>query len=285
MFLKAAFFEREQVIVLPKRQSCLARKRKPLKEALEHLFDTYSRVARLYPALIAIAPGAWTSVAVAPAFFTDGVITAIGSFVVFFGLLTMLAALARAQGKHVEKRLLVAWGGWPTTLMLRHRDPTIDMYTKRRYHEALNSILRADGIRLPSADEERADPSDSDMRYRAATTKLIALRSGSTTFPLIHKENTLYGFRRNLRGLKGMGLVISTSAAIVAMGKVIPHLLVVDVAARESVVASHWPVVAAGTADLVFAVMWLALVTDAFVRQAADEYAVALLKSLDELQR
>ena len=93
--------------------------------ALTKLFDNYNRVARLYPALLALAPILCSAIVVFPSL----VANIPRSTAAAFGLPCLayfLASLARSRGKMIEERLLANWGGWPTTVMLRHRDNRIE---------------------------------------------------------------------------------------------------------------------------------------------------------------
>jgi hypothetical protein len=250
-----------------------------LEELLKQV-DSYSRTARLYPAMLAVAPAVWTALSLHPRLVSDGagqlIVTGIG----FAGGTTLLAALARALGKRVEDRLIAAWGGWRTTVVLRHRDHTIDLYTKRRYHERLNALC--DGLVLPGPEEEAHNWEDADARYRSATRRLIEVRRDSK-YRVLHRENALYGFRRNLFGLKPVAiLTILLSLALCVLvwlhgGSSPPSNgrgLLEDASTR-------WPVYAASIANVAYLLFWLLIVRKSFVRQAADEYAVALFGTLE----
>ena len=78
------------------------------------VLDTYTRRARLQPALLAALPIGVAVLAWFPKGFTE--------WGVFAGLLTsagvtaLLARLARIRGKRLESKLFVLWGGKPTTV-------------------------------------------------------------------------------------------------------------------------------------------------------------------------
>jgi hypothetical protein len=126
------------------------------REEFARFFDRYNRVARLYPALLTIAPLIWTVALLHPGVMTGTAVRTVASSAMIFGGLYFLSSIARWRGKAVEGKLLDSWGGWPTTLLLRHRDDTIDRFTKGRYHTALERAC--DGLSLPSAEEETRDP-------------------------------------------------------------------------------------------------------------------------------
>lgn len=179
--------------------------------ALANLFDPYNRVARLYPALLAIAPILCSTIVVFPSLVSN----ISRSTAAAFGLSCLayfLASLARSRGKTIEERLLAKWGGWPTTVMLRHGDDRIDPVTKARYHAALATLCP--DLTMPSAVDEQNAPSGADDIYRSATKRLIEMRRGPE-YAMLHRENASYGFRRNMLGLKPIALVVAAIAALV----------------------------------------------------------------------
>jgi hypothetical protein len=245
---------------------------------LEKQFDRYSRTARLYPALLTLAPFLWSGIVLYPSLLSrpassTGFLVAVGSSLYF------LASVARSRGKFAEAKLLKKWGGWPTTLFLRHRDPTIDKITKARYHTALSKLC--DGLAFPLAEEEARAPVDADEVYRSATKKLIELRRGKQ-YELIHAENASYGFRRNLYGLKPVAVAFALLAAVVTAGAwwvVVPTPLDWSAVIKSVIDYPHLPLLI--MADLGYIALWLWAIGEPFVYQAAREYAEALLRTLD----
>jgi hypothetical protein len=244
---------------------------------IDRLFNRYSLVARVYPSLLALAPILWSAIVLFPRLvvnYRNGFASAlaIGCSLYF------LASLARARGKSAEKVLLELWGGWPTTLNLRHRDASIDPITKARYHLALAAML---GRALPTLNEEAADRSGADDVYRSATKRLIEARRGKA-HQLLEDENASYGFRRNLFGLKWVA-VYATLLAFVTTGVIWWASLAkpVNLSALEVSVETypHLPILIA--ADLGYMALTIFMINAEFVRQAADEYAVALFRTLD----
>lgn len=250
-----------------------------LEELLKQ-FDSYSRVARIYPALLALAPAVWTTTALHPELVTGSAGKLIVTGVGFVGGLTLLAALARALGKRVEERLNAAWGGWRTTVVLRHRDQSIDVYTKRRYHERLNALLN--GFVLPGVDEEARNPEDADARYRSATRRLIELRRDDK-YRMLHRENALYGFRRNLLGLKPIATLVILLAIALAFSAWFPGAPtpLSNTRALLNDASTRWPIYTVSITNLVYLLFWVLIVRPGFVRQAADEYAAALFRTLE----
>ncbi|MBA4105113.1 MAG: hypothetical protein C0485_05090 [Pirellula sp.] len=108
----------------------------------------------------------------------------------------MLAAqLGRDLGKQKEPELWLAWGGKPTTQLMRHRDRQLDAITKQRYH---NKIAHLIPITIPTPDVEMAEPGIADDTYDSCVIWLISRTRSTSNYPLLFKENVNYGFRRNL---------------------------------------------------------------------------------------
>lgn len=248
-------------------------------EELLKPFDGYSRVARIYPALLALAPVVWTTAARRPGLVTDGAGRLILTGVGFIGGMTLLSAVARTSGKRLEDRLIAGWGGWRTTVVLRHRERTIDTYTKRRYHERLNAFC--DGFVLPGADEEARNPDDADARNRSATRRLIELRRDGK-YRMLRKENALYGVRRNLLGLKPIAILVIVLMLAVSVLAWLhgesPTLS--NMRALLDDASTRWPVFGVGIANVVYLLFGILIVRRSF-RQAADEYAAALFRTLE----
>ena len=99
-------------------------------------------------------------------------------------------------------------------------------------------------------------------------------RADRKRFRLVFKENVSYGFRRNLYGLKPIGLIVALTCTVANM-----------VAAYQSVVSEGGSFSAAGAAALaanvVVVVGWIIVVKPAWVRDAADAYAKALLAACE----
>lgn len=244
------------------------------------LFDPYNRQARLYPALLALLPTLATVLAWFPALLTANIGATLVTIAGTCGLLYGLSVFSRSCGKRVEARLLKEWGGWPTTLWLRHSDTHLSTMTKQRYHQKLAQRLHT---ALPTSAREKANPAAADQTYQSCVEWLKEQTRGPK-FPLVLKENIEYGFRRNMRGIRSVAIA---ATALVLIGSlsgmatlVMRSNLPIATAISESIPAS----IVGATGLLVVALLaWIALVTDAWVRPAGDHYARALLAACDVL--
>lgn len=232
------------------------------------LLDPYSRPARFYPAMVALAPAAVTLAAAAPSVL-GWMKASIGAGGVA-GLLGFLVHLARSEGKKVEERLKKSTGGPLTAQYLRHRDGRIDAVTKVRYHSFLESKI---GTRFPTPAQEDADPTYADQVYDSGVRFLIDYTRDQKRYPLVFKELVNYGYRRNLRGLRGVALVAAIPCFLA------PSVMIALGQGDTSLLAT-----AAGFAVLEAAAM-LAWVNDEWVLGAAHDYALRLLEVCETKKR
>jgi hypothetical protein len=134
---------------------------------------------------------------------------------------------------------------------------------------------------MPTEVEENADPPRADSIYRSATKRLIEARRDSK-YKLLHGENASYGFRRNMLGLKPVATTIALLAsALTAAGWAIMQGLPTD---HETLLQSiktypRYPLLL--IADIGYLAIWIAFINSTFVRQASDEYSVALFRTLE----
>lgn len=226
-------------------------------------FDSYTLLARIAPIVILFLP-----VAAAVAVWIPGGLSIIGlltSTAVTIALAFLASQLGRDAGYLLQTKLWESWGGAPTTQVLRHRGPT-NPHLLRRYHEKLSTLC---GKPFPSMRQERNTPENADRIYEAAVALLRERTRDCETFPLVFKENVNYGFRRNLYGLKGTGIVLSlTSTTITCVHATLHH----DPAS--------W--ILMGILAF-FVAFWLIRVNSDWVKIPAFAYARALLEACDRL--
>lgn len=237
---------------------------------LSSLFDEYNLNARVRPALLALLPFAAFLYLVFPQLYNVAV-GAVSLFVVF-GFVTLLAHFCRSAGKSAEQKLFNAWGGRPTTIMLRLSDDYLEPITKKRYHKYLAKNI--DGWVSPSEEDEMLEPNAADKKYDSAIRWLLECTRDQKVYSLLFKENINYGFRRNCYGIKWLALVLAILplAAVVAdfVLESISYVDVGDPAAWISIILS---------ALLFF--WWFFVVNEAWVKDAATAYAVRLLAACE----
>ena len=157
--------------------------------------------------------------------------------------------------------------------MLRHIDTRLNVHTRIRYHGRLRSMLP--DISLPSAEQEKANPTDADAAYTSCGDYLLSKTRDRERFQLLFQENVNYGFRRNLWAMKPAGVATS----IVSLGA-----LAFITRLEEQANAVPW--FANLTAIAIVALLltwWVVRITPSWVKTVADAYAGRLLASIDEL--
>ena len=236
--------------------------------------DRYGLQARLAPAVIVLLPvgallGVWLHVQSFSAL--PSMVLAIAAT---YGIATLLVQLGRDLGKQKEPALYCRWGGKPSTVHLRHRARAFTPLSLARYHRRLGELMRE--IRLPSPEEERADPATADAVYESCGDYLRAKTQDTSKYQRLFGDNINFGFRRNLWAMKPIALVLATlclTASFLALG----------LALREGKpLPSGWLVSA--LIDLVLLACWLAIIQPDWVRLPADEYARQLIACCEELE-
>lgn len=232
--------------------------------------DEYEHRARLRPALLVSLPLALAVMSWFPDRSGMQVLAGLAAYCGFTGL---LAQLGRDHGKQKEPWLFQLWGGKPTTQILRHRNSLLDATTKKRYHDALNTIV-PDTL-LPTADAEAAAPIDADAKYDSCVLFLREKTRDKKAFPLVFAENVNFGFRRNLWGMKPTGLTLSVVALIGSIAAAIVRF--------ESSQSLAIGAVASVINGLMLA-WWIMRINPEWVRIPAFAYAERLMSACESLR-
>jgi hypothetical protein len=233
------------------------------------LTDSYERRARLYPALLLIAPVVVTLVAILPGKWSalQSVVAAIAGF----GGAFLLAQLARDAGKNREQQLFAKWGGSPSIAIFRHRDPRLDPITKVRYHKALSSLVK--GANAPSPEEEESNSVAADQVYAAWSKYLRANTRDTKKYGLLFEENVSYGYRRNVWGLRPVGIIVGTLCCLVAAGRIYQQQRTAGNIDEDTA--------AAVIVGLLFLALWIFRFSSNWVRIPAEAYADRLAETVD----
>lgn len=256
---------------------------------IEKNFDDYNRKARLTPALLVGLPIALIALALFPdkVWSWGGVI----SLLAWFGVLRLLAQLARDMGKAKEDELYTAWGGKPTTCLLRYRNAQ-NKVELARWHSKLRDLTSQ---QLPSQSEELAEPDMADQIYDTCVRFLITKTRDHSKFSLLYEENCNYGFRRNLLGMKPLGIITSflgtlflASQCALSIGLFrifVEWLAGSSTQIQKSLHFADCPptTLAYLLINLFLLAAWLLLINSAWVKSAADVYAARLLESCENL--
>lgn len=230
-------------------------------------FDAYSFPARVMPVLVVFLPPL--------VLLGSGVVSGARGSIVTGAVLTVLggvaAQLGRDRGKKLQPDLWRGWGGSPTLRRLRFAGaPDVDVVA--RLHERIERVL---GDALPTLDEEASAPAAADSRYDEATRRLIGMTRDREQFALLFAENVNYGTRRNLLGLRTIGVAVAGATLVIAA-------LLISVAAGTLAdrAARYAPAGVVSAAELI---LWLGVVTPEWGRTPAEAYADRLMESVDRL--
>jgi hypothetical protein len=234
-------------------------------------FDKYSLNARLIPALIVLLPIGLSLASLFPEKFLgwDLIVWLATSS----GMAVFLEQLARDKGKSKQPVLFTLWGGEPTVLMLSHRSSKLNPVTLQRYHQKLASLIG--GIKIPSAEDEQADPDKAADIYNSCVSFLKSKTRDKEKFRMIFAENVNYGFRRNLWGMKPYAITFTILSVCLVLTQIFPHWK--DLNNIRPVV---W---VAFVLDISFLAICIFHIKPEWVRVTAEEYSTQLLSACDQL--
>lgn len=231
---------------------------------------TYTWRARLQPVLIVALPGLLAGLAWIPQ--AKSWWEGLGGLIIGAGIPALLAEFGRDKGKRKEKALFEAWGGKPTTRFLRHREAE-NAVLLERIHRKLQELLP--DVRIPTSKEQVEDRVHADQVYDACVAHLRERTRDRKRFRILFDENSSYGFRRNLWGMKPLGITVAVLGTV-ALG------LLVALRGVDSFLSSPTALIA-GALNLLLLAVWLIVVKPSWVRSQAEAYAKQLLASCEEL--
>lgn len=234
--------------------------------------DRYSFEAEALPTLLAFAPASLLIAVNLPEEMTPvGVLLKVSPLVALAALSFVASQVGADLGKRLEDRLWARWSGPPTTRFLRHGNKEYNEITRRAVHEGLIAL----GFRIPTAEEQLQDPNSSDKIYSACTAELRRLTRNRKEYPLVHKRLIDYGFRRNMLGLRWIGLSIAVVVSLVCTLQILWF---------GSAPGSIGPLLFVGTVCAGLGVCWLTLVNEKAVSLGAERYAHTLLESAIDME-
>jgi len=248
-------------------------------EILEKYFDKYGLNARVKPAFFLVFPVVLSVVAWFETSRTWGGV--IITFMFSFGIFSFAANQMSTKGNILQEKLFEKWGGAATTIILRHSDSRLDKYTKARYMEKLATLIS--NFKPVSFEQEQADPQNADEMYRTATLYLKEQTRDKIKYPLVLQENISYGFSRNIRAFKTLG-VFSTLLCLAASSYLTWNRYIkgADKALEEVVLSVPFIYIGLLICLLFTVFIWIFLVTEKWVEIRAFAYAKALFRSCDQ---
>lgn len=237
---------------------------------ISSIFDPYDRKARLYPALLVMLVPVFALTLVAPVFSSQ--LAGLASLAVALGGLMLLSSLGREWGKRKEPKLFEIWGGTPTTLMLMRATSDLDHLTLDRYRKVLEG--KVSGLQFPDSTSEASDPSKTAAICESAVKWLREATRDTKKFALIFAENTNYGFRRNLLGVKPLAILV----CVLTLSATTLHAWLTSSGNLSAITVQSWGSILVACIGLV---VWGGVVNAEFVKTTAFAYAMALLGACD----
>jgi hypothetical protein len=237
------------------------------------MIDTYSLRARVYPVVIFLFP-----VLIISAAYSIEFSTYVGLFSSFglFGVLSyLLSQLGRDRGKQKEPALWQYWGGAPTSQILSFSNNKIDPHTKSRYHNKLQQLCPVNPV--PTEAIERTNSFTTNESYKAWTKFLISKTRSIKDYPLLFKDNTSYGFRRNLWGLKIHSIIF---ICILMVLNYVIWMIKLD---NFNPVSFPNSFIISCLLLLMLLIFWMIIVTRSWVKIPAFSYAERLLEATETL--
>lgn len=233
--------------------------------------NPYERKARLYPALLLISPMIATLVALLSTRLSG--LQSLVAAMIGCGGAFLLTQLARDAGKAGEEKLLSRWGGLPSISILRHRDSRLDALTKARYHKKLASLVKE--AKAPTIESEQANPKAVDEVYSAWSNYLRVHTRDTKKFALLFQENINYGYRRNVWGMRIIGIFLALLSLAICSARLYFEY-------RSSGKLDDAAEGAAAFAAIML-LLWLFRFSESWVRVPADAYAARLVECAETL--
>ena len=187
-----------------------------------------------------------------------------------------------AKGNALQDKLFKKWGGAPTTIILRHTDNTIDSVTKSRYMDRLALLISNFNPTTP--EYEQANPERADELYRSASNYLREHTRDTSIYPLIFKENVAYGFARNIRAFKSLGIFITVSSLLVSLVVIYPDATTLGSMSPRLVIQEiSFPYLGLIAIHLSMLWVWIFLVTENWVKLRGFAYAKRLYSACEKI--
>lgn len=179
-------------------------------ESFLKFISPYELRARTLPGMLMTAPIMALIAALLPmAHSWQGLTAAVISWI---GVSYPIGQWMRDVAQPRQAALLNAWGGAPTTQILRWSDTTL---TAQEKMIARNQMLRLGEFSWPNADQENENPAEADAQYHAIVGAILsAARGNSDRYERMDRASAHFGFQRNCYYLRLPGASIAAMALI-----------------------------------------------------------------------
>jgi hypothetical protein len=232
--------------------------------------DAYDVQARFAPVVFTMLPLVLLAIVVVPGLDQTKIAGGTVAGLLILMLPYVATRIARSTGRARQDALFRAWGGMPTTVMLRYRDTRLNQQTKRVFRQRLGRL--GANFPIPDEEEERRDSDATDVKIGAAMDE-IRRRAKEKSVKAVHRENINYGAARNAYGLKPFGLVLCLVSLVA---------LAIIVTLRGGFVPTPLEIVLALVVAVIGSI-WIFVCTAQNVRHHAEAYAQALFEAIETL--
>ena len=234
--------------------------------------DHYNLQARLRPALLVLFPAVLTTISHFPDLLQ--LTKVLIGLAIGCGITLLLSHFSRAFGRKAEARLFAEWVGMPTTHWLSHTGNKLDTQTLTRYHAFLEKQIN--GWVAPSISDEIENPKQAEVAYTSAVRWLREKTRDREKFYMVFRENISYGFRRNLYGMRYIAIFLVFICLLINSG-IMGHAIFCRSVTPDALCFLSFTL---NSAALCY---WIVVVQAAWVRDAADNYARALIATCDQI--
>ena len=190
----------------------------------------------------------------------------------WLAILYFLGHVSTDAGRRIEQRLWSSWGGPPTTRFLLHTNSEFNSATRLRIHDCLRTL----GLHIPSKEEEASDTSKAIEFYESAVDELRRRTRDTSKYPLVFQYNVEYGARRNVLGLRLVGVLVGCTGLAICGWQVWDGW-------QSSHTLRDVPLVCTSLNALIV-VVWLFIARASRVKESAERYARFLLEAACALE-
>lgn len=234
------------------------------------MINKYELNARIYPVIIVVLPililGIYFSID------SQNIYNAIGGIGLITLLLFIFGQLGRDSGKKAEKKLWNEWGGAPSTQILRIRNTVLDKFTTQEIHKNLH-MKTSIGFSYMK-DLEESSSHQADEVYLAWANYLRGSTRDTSKYKLLFQENINYGFRRNLWGIKSVGILIVIGSILI----ITIHSYFKD----QLFEASNYLLWTSLIILIILFIFWVLIVNKKWIKIVAFAYAERLIEALKQ---
>lgn len=181
-------------------------------ESILKLLSPYELRARTLPGMLLVAPAIALLAVLLPIAHSWQALTAIAFG--WFALGYPIGQWMRDVAQPKQAALFTAWGGAPTTQLLRWSDSTLSNQEKA---VARNSILRLGEFTWLDVQQESANPGEADAHLKAIVSAILAAaRRHPEHYERMDRASAHFGFQRNCFYSRFIGSMIAVAGAIIA---------------------------------------------------------------------